>query len=77
MDHQRAGGLHHRPIGGTSEVKEELESNPQEAFVADDGNCSSCGNRHYDDEPDCPHCGAEYHNKPRQKSKIGLIILIV
>lgn len=76
-DHQRPGGLHHRPIGGTSEFEEELEADVQKTFMAADESCHSCGNRRYDDEPDCPHCGAEYHGKPRYQSRIGLLILII
>ena len=55
MDNQRPRGIHHRPIGSLQEIEEEFEQKTGPASRCEDVQCSMCGNRLYEDEPDCPH----------------------
>jgi hypothetical protein len=36
--------------------------------------CKKCGNKTYDDEPDCPHCGMAYEGVSKPKGNSGQLL---
>lgn len=72
---RKPGGIFHRPIG--------IHQSHETGFAAESNSidsvdrCFSCGVKFYFDEPDCPQCGAAYPHKPRRKSWMGLLIIII